>query len=95
MAATDATIQIGTKSYSRGELSRGADISLSHVSRIFSGTRVPSVSMLERIAEYTGETAGVVLEAVRAHVRTELERKYNSSGSETQHPPITAEITAQ
>jgi transcriptional regulator with XRE-family HTH domain len=78
MTATSGArvIQIGKKSFSRGEISRGANISLSHVSRIFGGTRAPSIAVLEQIAEFVQEEVATVLRAIMVHAKRELEAKY-------------------
>ena len=54
-------VQLGGCTYSRGELSRGTGISLSHISRIFSGKRAPSMKAIEKIAEYTGLSKSAVM----------------------------------
>lgn len=45
-------IQIGDKTFSRGEIARGTGLSLSHVSRIFSGERNPSLNTVRKVAQF-------------------------------------------
>lgn len=47
-------VSLGSRKYSRGEISRGTGLSLSHVSRIYSGRRSPSLSTIRKIAEFAG-----------------------------------------
>lgn len=59
------SIKIGSNVYSRGEISRGTGLSLSHVSRVFSGARKPSLTTLKRLAAYLGVNIDVVVGSIR------------------------------
>ena len=62
-------VVIGAKTFSRGEISRGTGISLSHVSRIYSGRRSPSLETIRKIMEF----AKMPLEVVVASFPTEIQ----------------------
>lgn len=62
-------VKIGEKVYSRGEISRGTGISLSHVSRIYSGRRSPSLETIRKIMEF----AKLPLQVVVASFPTEIQ----------------------
>lgn len=54
-------VQIGGREYSRGEIARGTGMSMSHISRVFSGQRVPSMKTIERIAQFAGMSAAALI----------------------------------
>lgn len=56
----ESKVKIGDKEYSRGEISRGTGISLSHVSRIYSGQRSPSLETIHKIMAFAGMSLEVV-----------------------------------
>lgn len=75
MSPSAQLIHIGNKSFSRGEISRQTGISLSHVSRIFSGGRAPSLKVLEKLTQFSGEGVVTVLQAIIAHSKASIEHK--------------------
>jgi transcriptional regulator with XRE-family HTH domain len=55
-------IKLGNSEFTRGELARKSGVSLSHISRIFSGQREPSVTTVRRIAEAVGVSEQEVID---------------------------------
>lgn len=49
---TDGSIVVEGFTYSRADISRATGISISHVSRIFTGNRIPSIHVAKSICSY-------------------------------------------
>lgn len=57
----DGTITIHHVTYTRAEISRSTGISISHVSRIFSGNRMPSLVVAKKLSTYLNITMDQLL----------------------------------
>lgn len=69
MSGETKKVVMAGREFTRGEISRGTGVSLSHISRIFSGDRVPSVPTVAKIAEWAGVSDQDVLDVIRAAIR--------------------------
>lgn len=58
-------IQVGSRQYTRAEIANGTGISISHISRIFSGNRMPSLDTAHRISRYLGITMDALWSVLR------------------------------
>lgn len=54
LAPDNGTIRVSGREYSRGDIARGTGLSMSHVSRILSGRRVPSLRTARLLSRYFG-----------------------------------------
>lgn len=61
----DTSVIVGGVKFTLSDIARGADLSLSHVSRVFSRKRTPSLKTASRIAEYLSITVDDLMKVVQ------------------------------
>lgn len=62
-------VVVGGVEYSRGQIAQGTGISISHISKVFSGRRRPSLTSALRIATFLGISVEFLLARVLPSVR--------------------------
>lgn len=67
-------VKVNGRMYTRRQIARGTGIGLSHVSKIFKGTRSPSTSNLVKLAAYFNVSIEVLMAKILPHKEVKVKR---------------------